>query len=101
MAAVPKPRRPAARVAARRVTFKVQARPDNKVFLAGDFNNWDATAKPMIDRKGTGEFTVTLNLAPGVYQYKFVIDGKWGVDPECPDWAQNPLGTLNSVRKVE
>jgi len=86
---------------AKRVTFSVRAKEDSKVFLAGSFNNWDPTAKAMSDKAGDGVFTVTLNLPAGQHEYKFVIDGIWCADPECADWVQNDLGTLNSVRVVE
>jgi len=84
-----------------RVTFTVRAKEGSKVFLAGIFNNWDPTTKPMADKTGDGVYTVALNLAPGSYQYKFVIDGTWCADPECKDWIQNDHGTLNSVKTVE
>ena len=83
-----------------RVAFSVRAEVGSKVFVAGSFNNWDPTAKELIDKKGDGLFTATLTLAPGSYQYKFVIDGTWCADPECSDWIQNDHGTLNSVKHV-
>ena len=83
-----------------RVTFSVRAEAGSKVFVAGSFNNWDPTAKEMVDKKGEGVYTATLSLAPGDYQYKFVIDGTWCADPECADWVQNDHGTLNSVKHV-
>jgi hypothetical protein len=42
-----------------------------------------------------------VKLAPGTYQYKFVIDGTWCADPECADFVQNEHGTLNSVITVK
>lgn len=84
-----------------RVAFSVRAEVGSKVFVAGSFNNWDPTDKEMIDKKGDGVFAVTLTLAPGTYQYKFVIDGTWCADPECADWIQNDHGTLNSVKRVD
>ncbi len=84
----------------RRVTFTYRAEPGLTVYLAGCFNNWDPTAKQMVDSKNTGVYTVTLMLAPDSYEYKFVIDGTWCADPECADWVQNDHGTLNSVRHV-
>ena len=85
---------------AKRVTFKVHADSDSLVYVAGDFNNWNVTANPLSDSTGKGEFSAVLTLAPGNYQYKFVINGTWCVDPECTEWVQNNLGTLNSVLKV-
>ena len=84
----------------KRVTFEVHADPGSQVLLAGDFNAWDPTSTPLTDNSGTGIFSVVLSLPPGTHEYKFVIDGTWCVDPNCPDWVQNSLGTLNSVRKV-
>jgi len=86
---------------AKRVTFSVRAKEGSKVFLAGSFNDWDPTAKEMKDKKNGGVFTATLDLPAGSYQYKFVIDGIWCADPECTEWRQNDLGTLNSVKIVE
>lgn len=84
-----------------RVTFRVRAEVGSKVFLAGCFNNWDPTAKQMEDKKGTGEFTCCMNLAKGKYEYKFVINGVWCADAECPDWVQNDMGSMNSVKIVD
>ncbi len=86
---------------ATRVAFAVRAEIGSKVYLAGSFNNWDPTAKAMVDKNGTGEFTCGMNLAKGSYEYKFVINGTWCADPECTDWVQNNMGTLNSVKIVD
>ncbi|MEI8242926.1 MAG: glycogen-binding domain-containing protein [bacterium] len=85
---------------ARRVTFKVRADPDSRVFVAGDFNNWDPSINPLSDPGGTGTFSAVLSLHPGAHEYKFVINGTWCVDPDCTEWVQNSLGTLNSICKV-
>ncbi len=83
-----------------RVNFSVRAETGSRVFLAGSFNNWDPTSKEMSDRNGDGIYATTISLAPGSYQYKYVIDGTWCADPECADWVQNEHGTLNSVKLV-
>lgn len=84
-----------------RVTFSVHAKPGSEVFLAGAFNDWNPSAKRMVDKKGDGLYTIILSLAKGSYEYKFVIDGTWCADPECPDWVPNDHGTLNSVKRVD
>lgn len=102
-AAKAKPGTPVARKTApknQRIAFSVRAEVGSKVFLAGSFNNWDPTAKEMVDKNGDGLYTTTLSLAPGTHEYKFVIDGTWCADPECADWVQNDHGTLNSVKHV-
>lgn len=95
------PKAPVAKKSAKkRVTFTLAADAGSEVFLAGDFNNWDPAAKPMADKDGTGVYSTVVTLAPGEYEYKFVINGIWCVDPNCREWRQNSLGTLNSVLHV-
>lgn len=84
----------------KRVVFSVSAEPGSTVAVSGDFNNWDANGRQMEDKKGDGNFTATILLAPGVYEYKFIVNGTWSIDPNCTEWIQNSFGTLNSVLHV-
>jgi hypothetical protein len=53
------------------------------VTLAGSFNEWNEKAKPMEGPDKDGYFTTRLELKPGTYEYKFVVDGKtWMADPD-------------------
>lgn len=55
------------------------------VHLAGDFNGWDTGATPMSDPDGDGIWTVMMQLDPGRYEYKFVVNGgTWVADPDNP-----------------
>ena len=86
---------------AERVVLTVQADPGSTVYLAGSFNNWDPQGLRMVDKDGNGLYSVSVTLAPGIYEYKFVINGVWTLDPDPDrDWTQNGLGTLNSVLRV-
>ena len=51
-------------------------------------------------KKFSGLFKAVCMLAPGTYEYKFVINGEWTVDPNNPNFVVNDLGTLNSVVEV-
>lgn len=83
----------------RSVKLTIKAQSGVAVFVAGSFNDWDPTSVPMTERKGI--YSATLKLAPGIYEYKFVIDGVWTLDPDpARDWTQNGLGTLNSLLRV-
>ncbi len=86
---------------ARRVTFQLAANPKSDVFIAGTFNNWDSARHRMKDARGTGKYSITLVLPKGQYEYKYVVNGSWMVDPECQNWVRNSLGTLNSLITVE
>lgn len=83
------------------VQFTFRADPGKQVFLSGDFLNWDPAGKALTDKKNEGVYSATMKLAPGRYEYKFVVDGVWCVDPECADFVQNDQGTLNSVIEVK
>jgi len=85
----------------RRVVFQVAAEPGSTVSVAGSFNDWDAGVKVLSDKKGDGVFSTMVFLPPGRYEYKYVVNGQWCVDPKCPDWVPNNLGSLNSVVNVQ
>ena len=73
------------------------AKPAKKVMLAASFNEW----KPVACRKQKdGTYALTVNIPPGTYEYKFLVDEEWQVDPDNPTWAANPYGTFNSVAHV-
>ena len=83
------------------VTFTVRAEPGKAVYLAGSFNEWSTTAKKMAYKAKNGIYSATVQLAPGEYQYKFVIDGTWCADPENENSVKNDQGTFNSVVVVK
>lgn len=76
-------------------SFKPGAR---EVYLVGEFNNWDPSADRM--SKAKGKFQRKKQLAPGVYQYKFLVDGEWHTDPSAEAQVPNEFGTMNSVIRI-
>ena len=87
--------------ALKNVTFTVHADKGKAVYLAGVFNQWSLTAKKMAYKAKSGIYTATIKLAPGSYEYKFVIDGTWCADPENANSVPNDQGTFNSVIVVK
>ena len=90
-----------------RTGFRCAGSQAAEVFLAGEFNEWSTTATPM-ERTKDGSWVVSLELAPGRYEYKFIVDGNWLCEPSCDAPGEgrspcvpNPFGTMNSVIKVE
>ena len=69
-----------------------------KVEVAGSFNDWHPQA---LKKQKDGTFAATATIPPGHYEYKFIVDGQWIVDPDNNAWALNPYGTLNSLLVVE
>jgi 1,4-alpha-glucan branching enzyme len=82
------------------VTFTIHADKGKAVYLAGEFNDWNPTAKKMAYKARSGIYATSIKLAAGTYQYKFVIDGVWCADPENANSVANDQGTFNSVITV-
>ncbi|KAF6254171.1 hypothetical protein COO60DRAFT_1543014 [Scenedesmus sp. NREL 46B-D3] len=67
------------------------------VEVEGSFDNW-STRQPL-QRTGR-DFTVIKLLPPGVYQYKFIVDGDWKYDPNQPAMFDE-IGNVNNVIEVQ
>jgi 1,4-alpha-glucan branching enzyme len=79
--------------------FVCSVKPEaREVYLVGEFNNWNPRADRMVKTKGA--FRKTLQLPPGEYQYKFIVDGQWHNDPSAAKQIPNEFGTTNSVIRV-
>jgi hypothetical protein len=70
------------------------------VFLAGSFNAWNPQSTPM-KNNGSGKWEAAVNLSPGKYEYRFVVDGKWIDDPLAKESAPNPYGGINAIVVVK
>jgi len=68
------------------------------VYLVGDFNNWNRTAKPMRKLKN-GTFSASISLEPNrEYQFRYLLDGqRWENDWTADKYVPNDYGTENSV----
>ena len=83
------------------VRFEVRAPGVQRVTLVGSFNDWDATAIGLTENRATGVWTVTVPLAPGEYQYLFVLDDdRWIPDPTAHAQVDDGFGQRNSVIAV-
>ena len=83
----------------RRITFKLEASGAKEAILAGDFGGWDAK-KHIMKRDNKGRWTKIVTLAPGRYEYKFLVDGEWQNDPSNDQVVPNSFGTLNNFLNV-
>jgi len=85
------------------VVFNYKTDGKKQIYLAGNFNNWNP-ADPkflMKDDDGDGVWSITVKLAPGTYQYKYVIDSKWTQDTYAPGEAPDGFGGRNSQFEVK
>lgn len=78
------------------VTFLYYGARATQVNLAGDFNNWSATAEPMQRLGKTGLFVLRRPVILPC-RYKLVVDQKWMPDPGNPYATPDGHGDYNSV----
>lgn len=83
------------------VRFELRAPEATRVALSGSFNGWSDSTIPLVRRGDTGVWSVTLPLAPGQYEYLFVIDDEhWLPDPEAHAQVDDGFGNTNSMLVV-
>ena len=91
---------PVQRRGGKRLTFVYEPVGDvSEVYLVGDFNSWNPTANRM-RRMKDGTFRARLDLEPGEYQYKFVVDREYLADPGAERTAADPYGGVNGIIAV-
>ena len=73
----------------------------NSVHIAGDFNNWQPEQTPMLKVGDSGVWQTEMNLSPGRYRYRLVVDGRWQQDPYNELTESNPFGGFNSIVEVK
>lgn len=67
-----------------KIQFKYYNANVSSVNLAGTFNNWSKTNNPF-RKTGNNLWICEIELAPGDYEYKFVLNGQyWLNDPRNP-----------------
>jgi beta-lactamase regulating signal transducer with metallopeptidase domain len=82
------------------VTFTLSGYANARIVaVAGSFNKWNQS-QFFFARVGN-EWVCKINLPPGEYEYKFIIDGDWLVDPRNPESRSDGRGHVNSVLVVE
>ena len=83
----------------KRIEFKILAPEVKQVLLSGTFNQWSENSDPM-KRDNTGTWKKVKMLLHGKYEYKFIVDNEWTLDPGCSDTVPNQQGTFNNVIEV-
>jgi anion-transporting ArsA/GET3 family ATPase len=70
------------------------------VKIVGSFNNWNTSEESLMERKKDGTWSKSIILAPGTYQYRFLIDDDWVEDQNNPNQVDNSFGGKNSVIRI-
>ena len=72
---------------------------DLNVYVMGNFNDWNRKSHKM--NYSSGKYSFNMNFTPGIYQYKFVVDGAEILDLNNLDSIPNGLGGWNNYFEVE
>lgn len=59
----------------------------SEVLLSGSFDGW--ASKRKMEKSRRGIFSLGLQLYPGKYEIKFIVDGEWRIDPLRPTVKNN------------
>ena len=70
------------------INFFCAAPQAERVYLIGDFNEWNSNSHAMQQRED-GWWTVQVPLSPGHHQYLFVVDGTPRLDPHATGATRN------------
>lgn len=79
--------------------FSLRAPEAKTVFIAGDFNGWALDDASRMQQEN-GTWKKKVNLSPGKYHYRFVIDGVWAEDENNPVKEKNPYGSTDSLIEI-
>jgi len=82
----------------KRICFRLYAPKAHEVAVVGTFNHWSKIL-PM-EREEDGTWRLWMSLAPGCYEYRFMVDGSWTNDPNCTQRLRNAFGAENDVLNV-
>ncbi|MEI6970739.1 MAG: glycogen-binding domain-containing protein [bacterium] len=82
------------------IEFRLCKPPGCKVAVAGTFNDWNPMSAPLQDESGNGHFRAIVRVPPGRHEYRFIVDGKWHIDPNCAVSVRTGYGSVNSILLV-
>lgn len=77
------------------ITFKLNDFSHARIVaVAGTFNGWNQSQ--YLFKRAGNEWICRISLPPGEYQYKFIVDGSWLVDPRNPNVVHDERDFENS-----
>ncbi len=82
------------------VLFALEAPDAEEVFVTGEFTNWSREGIVLERDPEDGIWKAIVDIEPGEYEYRFVVDGVWIKDPNNKDFIRNEFGQENSLLVV-
>jgi chromosome partitioning protein len=82
------------------ILFVLDAPEADRVSITGAFNGWSREGIPLRHDPVDGLWKTVLDIDPGSYEYRFIVDGSWVRDPGNARVSRNEFGQENSVLVV-
>ncbi|MDH3217828.1 MAG: AAA family ATPase [Candidatus Krumholzibacteria bacterium] len=79
------------------VLFSLDVPQARSVAVTGEFSNWSKEGIPLEKDATDGCWKLVLDIRPGEYEYRFIVDGVWIRDPNNRDYIRNEFGQENSL----
>ncbi|CAD8103028.1 unnamed protein product [Paramecium sonneborni] len=70
----------------------------NIVKLKGSFDNWEKEYFLKNDNENPKYFTCQIELSPGVYEYKYIIDNVWTIDE---NQQKNQMNNIIEIKPIQ
>ena len=83
------------------ILFTMNVPNAKDIYIVGDFNHWKIADESRLSRVDGERWEKRMNLLPGSYRYKFVVDGEWILDTRNSEKEPNPFGTFDSVMRLQ
>ena len=80
----------------KKITFSVNFPGAREVIMTGDFTAW-ARDRIRLTAAANNQWSTTLELKPGEYQYRLLVDGQWKDNPTATKRVPNSYGSQNCV----
>ena len=80
--------------------FVQPANASQSVAITGDFNDWNPQGQPMTCDRRLGIWQTTVQLKPGRYHYRLIIDGQSVPDPYNKQIHQRDDGHVSNYADV-
>lgn len=82
------------------VQFALEAPAAAEVVVTGEFTNWSRQGVSLLRDGDDGVWKTVVDIPPGEYEYRFIVDGVWIRDPNNRDYTRNEFGQENSLLVV-
>jgi 1,4-alpha-glucan branching enzyme len=82
------------------VEFRIYRPEASFISLVGDFNHWNPE-DDLLTRGQDGIWRLRKRLFPGLYRYKFIVDGEWVPDTYNSRSGSDSNGTVCSLIEIK